>query len=241
MYRSNYFLETLIFVLFLLTACTPVELSILEDSHCSPPCWQKIIPGKTTVEELENVMPELPLKSPGEMAYHRRYDGYRNYYIGELNTGEELLIAMLEGTVSRIYFSGMKEKYGLGITFEEAIETLGEPEFIYTLVGHGYRNFFGIPLGLHPVLYVIAISLDKGIWFTTGFPLDDNYNMSKLDFTIRPDNEVMELEFFDPNQFEELANKGEYSFGIFKYRELIDRMYPWAGYGELNTKYPYIP
>lgn len=53
----------LIFTFLLVNGCVPSETSptILEDLVCQPPCWQGIIPGETTEEEVLNFLKESPI------------------------------------------------------------------------------------------------------------------------------------------------------------------------------------
>lgn len=224
--------------LFSLSACKPVKSTIFKENSCTPPCWEDITPGLTTNSELENLLQQEVFQPPAHIFHDYYYDGFRNYYYGRLSTNEDISIALLENTVSRIYFSGVKERQGLGLTFGEAVTLFGEPEFIFISECAGFIEFL-ILRGPYAYMCISGISPQKGIWFSSGYPLPDEHDFSELNFEFRPDIEITEIEFFDPNQFEKLANRWDFSF--YNFEQLKERLYPWAGYGDLDTKYPFIP
>ena len=235
------FSRILIIGLFTLSACIPTKSTIFQDNSCSPPCWENITPGVTTNSELELLLQEKIFLPPAQIYHDDYYDGFRNYYYGMLSTQEEIVIALLQNTASFIYFSGLKDRRGLGITFGDAIRLFGEPEFIIVSQCAGIQKFLGIVRGPFEFICISAISPQKGVWFSSGYPLPDQYELSDLNIIFRADSEISEIAFFDPDQFEKLANKGRFSHLNFNSQQLRERLYPWAGYGDLDTKYPFIP
>ena len=58
-------LRIALFLMLILSTCTQFPSPIIADPQCAPPCWQGIIPGKTTETELLSIL-QIPLKSHSE-------------------------------------------------------------------------------------------------------------------------------------------------------------------------------
>jgi hypothetical protein len=151
------------------------------------------------------------------------------------------VIALLEDTVSYIYFSEVREEHGLGLSFSDAVRLFGEPEFIFSSQCAGTRKILWIIRGPFSNICISAINPQKGVWFSYSYSLPNHYDLSDLNIKFRADSKISEIAFFDPDQFEKLANTGRFSHLNFNSQQLKERLYPWLGYGDIDTKYPFIP
>jgi hypothetical protein len=87
-------ITTLILIMLaLLTSCTQVNgeepLQAIVDSPCDPPCWQYIIPGKTSKQEMVELTSRIP-----------EINKQKSEWIGPWNIYNDRYVILFEGNQS---------------------------------------------------------------------------------------------------------------------------------------------
>jgi len=123
----------------LLLGCSLIQSppSILEQLVCAPPCWQNIIPGETTEQEVLDIMAGLQDIDKGSI-FNRGFpwSGYSNiirFSFDNNNYPVSVSIYFIDGTVGLIT---MYEN--LGESISSAINILGEPKSVFI----AYQHYF---------------------------------------------------------------------------------------------------
>jgi len=231
------FFRTAVFLILFLSACGQSTSPIITDDICAPPCWNGIIPGKTTEPELRSILDQLSIIDPESVVVSDQEPLFNHTYIVTLEKGRILVfINFLDNVVSLILFTPL-DIIGddLGITFGEAVEAFGEPEFVVNTTTMGPTKFLWFNVGINPWTLISAMHLQKGIEYHYRIPLLSKHPSQQIE----PDTRLLEASFFDPAAFEQLADKR--MFSGMNFEQTAERMYPWAGYGDIESKYPYIP
>jgi hypothetical protein len=105
-------------ILLIICSCSKPSATILSDPTCSPPCWQNITPGKSTVEETRALLGNISLVDPDSIAIRGKpWYIYSEIFYFELRSKQvEGRIYFLENKVSMILFDG-----DLHITFGQFV------------------------------------------------------------------------------------------------------------------------
>lgn len=213
-------------VLLVLSSCTilPQHHSILDDSSCNPPCWNGIVVGKTSRQQLLDIISTLPFVDQNNVAVTGSWnifdDGVRYGLYPVKFPGNKPLVYVetnfIEDKMVFETFSG-----DLGVTFDEAVQKIGGPKNVII-----QANPFG-------GYWVTAIDSAAGIGFgyaTRELPKD-------MQSEIRPDIELGWIDFFDPTYYEQFLEAKLFSMGEGDAQTVLELMHPWVGYGEIEEKY----
>jgi hypothetical protein len=215
---------SLLILLFITACASSVEKkTILDMSNCILPCWNGIIAGETTEDELLNILEDLPdidqqtIKVTNEswnMFDNQIYFSFRQNWT--LNQKPKLRgnIYLKNNTVSKLALCGE-----IGTTIGDIVKQAGEPENIIS-----GNNFYGGRT-------VILTNPSMGISFS--------YTTTDLDkLEVTADSPISCLEIFDPLLYEDMLEATFFSNGYYNAEETLKVQYPWNGYGNLDEKYP---
>jgi len=211
----------LIIISFLLIGCvssgTPV--TILDDLVCDPPCWQGVIPGKTSEEEVLRFLSESPIIENGLIIRQDTKFGEFEIIHFELNKTIDPngptshRIFLLDGKVAQIVF-----EWNLGVSLEQAISVFGNPERVI------YEN---------NTFHLVFFNHSRGIAY--------GHNMEVKFFAkwkaIHPNSIIDFIDFYDPLVFSKLMDVNMFGYAIDV--ESFEReSHPWKGYGNILSLYP---
>jgi hypothetical protein len=209
------------------SGCRTPTTSILA-SECQAPCWNGIVPGVTTKEDLLHILPSISAIDPKSIVIvsPNPLSIYSDLVVSKALTGEKITIALTDDKVISIIISG-----DLNMSFGEAIEKYGEPEYIivFGTIGRGFLWSDAI----HTIVH--AINPSKGVMF--GY--DASEAGKKWQSEISPGVKLDNVYYFDPKDFDRLADAKAFSAGNANAEETKGAMVPWSGYGKIGEKYPY--
>jgi len=198
------------------------EMSVLDKSSCKLPCWNGVVAGQTTEDDLLKILANLPDVDPETIRTTNQawnifddqfYFSFRRSWA--LNQSPKL---RGEGSIKNNTVSDLILCGGINTSISELVEQIGEPEYIIS-----GNNFYGGRT-------VILTHPSKGVsyWYTT-----------ELDrFEITPDTQIGCLGIFDPLLYEEMLEAKFFSAGYYNAEETLKVQYLWDGYGNLDEKYP---
>lgn len=216
--RTSRILLILVFYLFL-TGCLigfPQENveergdSILKDITCLPPCWRGVIPGRTSKNELIAILNSTA--KDGDSIIDRD-EGLGDWddivsYYMDSQYGQNINFFILEDTVVEINFY-----WKLYLTLGEVIEILGEPDWVFPSPGHNGP----ILIIIYEEEYVALLhQMESGFLF--------------VERNLEPQSEIVEMGFF--------ASIESLEKSVITLENLEKYGYKWAGYGNVDEKYP---
>mgnify|MGYP001384054713 CR=1 FL=1 len=207
----------LIVLLLALTSCVPANNthSILANQLCGKLCWNNIVVGTTTGQELLSIITALPHVNQDSIKVFDEstgiFDGRVFFSLYKDSTGKQSLVKASAYTTDQkvvvIIFIG-----DLGIEFQDVVEAFGEPELVSAIWSHAG----GID--------VSVLNSSQGIEFGFGAKSEKA--------SISPDTEINMLKIFDTNLYRYLL---ESNWLIPGYEEF--NLYAWSGYGEIEEHY----
>jgi hypothetical protein len=104
-------------------------------------------------------------------------------------------------------------------SIESVNQFFGEPEWVLAMYFDDY--------------YLTFFNASKGIAYSY-----DAYPLKKsIREEISPEISINEFNFFDPNVFDYLLERGIFTSGIFTKEETLELMVPWNGYGNIKEIY----
>ncbi|MCB0118177.1 MAG: hypothetical protein H6634_08095 [Anaerolineales bacterium] len=216
--------KLILLVLLFITACanSKEEKTILDRANCILPCWNGIIAGKTTKDELINILKnslDIDQKSikitnePWNMFDNQIYFSFHQIWTLNQKPRERGNAYLKNDKVSKLALCGE-----IKTTIGDIVEQAGEPKDIIS-----GDNFYGGRT-------VILTNLSIGISYSYTTDLD------KLEIT--PDTQISCLEIFDPLLYDDMLEAKFFSNGYYNAEETLKAQYPWNGYGNLDEKYP---
>jgi hypothetical protein len=211
-------LSTLIVFLvsYSLFACSSKQkqLDIFKDSSCDLPCWNGIIVGHTTLEELLLILDNLSVVNKdtvGVILASGVFESRVSFSIGEKdNDGQypgSAFAFIKDSKVSSMAFVGRFE-----LTVDETINIFGAPKNVFSRYKHNGDIYVDL---LMPVGGAIAL-LSK----------------AENDAFISGNDPVISLEIIDLALYDSVI-QSTYTFD----GHLID-FYSWDGFGNIYDKYP---
>ncbi len=211
-------------IIFTLVSCAVLGQppSVLGDSNCELPCWNGIIVGETTKDEMLDILRELSIvdQDIAILSAWNIYDGGVNFYLypdGFYKHNVVVDSRFIENKVAEISFCGEP-----GISFGDVVKKVGEPKNIIIL---------GSPSGGH---FVTAVNEDIGVQFTY-----DTANIPlQLRTKIAPEIPIKCLIYFAPDFYEEMLEAGFFAMGHLNAEQTLKAMRSWIGYGDLKNYTP---
>lgn len=198
------------------------EISILDRSSCKLPCWNDIVAGQTTEDELLDILANLPDVDPESIrSTNQTWDIFDHQttfsFIQDWSFDQKPKLRgyadINDDVVSALSFCGK-----INTTMGALAETLGEPEYIIN-----GDDFSGGRL-------VILIHPKTGVSYS--------YTAKLSNLEITPDTQIDCIQSFDPLLYEEMLDAGLFSNSGYSAEETLRVMYSWDGYGNLDEKYP---
>jgi len=213
------------FFILISSGCKTTTPSILT-SVCQAPCWNEIVPGVTTQADLISKLSKIPTINSKSIVVVPRQGIYTSRVVLEALSGEKIEVGLIDEKVVVILFSGK-----LNLSFGEAIDKYGEPEdmLVFGSIGRGFLWGDAIHTFVH------AISPSKGIMFGYDASEAGWRWQSEIGSGVKLDR----VYYFDPKNFDRLADAGLFSLGNANAKETKAAMVPWSGYGKIGEKYPY--
>lgn len=212
--------RSLLLSLLLLIACTPVSTptgeppSIFSDQLCGKSCWNKIVVGQTSKQELLEIIPDIPGVNQDSITIFDEpsglFDGRVFFSLRKDVTGKQSLVNVsayiIDQKVSALILSG-----SLGIEFQDVVDAFGEPELVSSRKS---------PVG---GVNMTFISSSQGI--------DFGYQAESEKSGISPTTEITVLELFDTNLYQTLLTSNWLVPGQGF------TLYPWEGYSKIEEHY----
>jgi hypothetical protein len=214
MKRQHFFILLCLFLILLSGCATDNAKQILENSLCMPPCWYQITPGRSTVNDVRELLPSIEIIDPTTLIWFEKW----NIFSGEVAwTYRDSRIGGDIFFVNDIVQSIVFHNY-LSIKLKTLISVLGEPEHIT----------FGKPASSALEGYAIDayILLD-----TKGVALLVPINVVP-ETSIEPVNVVKEIIYTDPSNF-----KNNLGTIFIDKNDFVQRLFPWRGYTKYQTGY----
>jgi hypothetical protein len=213
----------ILYFLLSLTGClqTVKEFPLVTSTNCFPPCWVNIVPGRTTKQEVITILKESSIIDSKSIVI--KGESWNSF-------NDVVLFTTLSNNIDgEIYFvddiAVFIGLYGdININFSNAIERLGEPEYIINIPMYNPNKSYEI----------FALIPKDGVNFA--YNTQDKGITSKSEIT--QENKITRVDFFDPNFFDYLSEAGTFSEGFLDSIQTKKYMVPWSGYGELDQKYP---
>lgn len=208
--------RVILFILLLFpSSCTFGEkpLRALIDSPCAPPCWQNIVPGRTTKTEVIQYVERIPEIDPQQSQWVGSWNVYSDYFVIDfLNSKSKGAIGIIDDTVE---FIGLYDD--LHINIAQAITIYGDPEsVVIETVDSGDIIFLGVRL-LYPKQGLVL-----------------NFKDGDLQTAhIQPGKEIEWVIFVDPMRFETTLTEGS---AIIEKEALQNNRFPWNGYGNIKVE-----
>lgn len=182
---------------------------LITNPNCSPPCWNGMTPGRTTVEEVKESFPFTKEVRDDETGWAMNLHGYSDYfiwsYLGNRITGQ---MGFHDHVLSQITIFGQ-----LDLSLQKAISFFGTPESIAVSES--------IISNLHKQARMVNIL----------FPEDGvslmfySYNMTII--RLRPNTDIISVSYVDPSHFRETL---EERITQISPSDFMDRYFPWQGY-----------
>jgi len=221
-YRKTPLLFSLWMMVFILciTACRPnaSQTSSIIINPCSPPCWQNIVPGKTTKDEVIKLLNTLPDINKGSIetittiepndSIKWSWNPKAADYSGRI---------FIQDDVTFLITVAPKENR---LHFEEVILKLGEPEQVLAFLEKGERVSITIFI-LYPT---------KGYGFLDYYT--SSFDNTKSTIEIKPEMEVKYIWFGEVENF--YLNLTNGYIGRLTSSFVKEGVQPWNGYGQYN-------
>jgi hypothetical protein len=196
----------------------------LDNTACSAPCWNGVIPGKTTREELISSF-AATFPRPNKVFYKNGIDydetillAY-DFWDKEMKFNEkELWFDIQDNIVTLITLDGFE--MGLG----QMIQEMGNPESVFSF---GEAESVGF----------VANYPSKGISVFFRYAFGQLiFSNPKEKANINSDSQTSYWFYYDPAYFSRFLEI-QYNLSLEQQKQFL---YPWNGYGEIETKYPLV-
>jgi hypothetical protein len=218
----------LIFIIICITACNPNPSEFINGMKCSNPCWQGIMPGKTTLDEAIEIVRGLPEIDKDSISQNKsfRFDG-EILGVKLLNSKEYRVELLFINQINvNIVFYFDKNDFSL----ENVVNKIGEPETVEAIGMRGDPFPFFTALINYPDLGICLYHENNSISFVLWsmlFQFPETYNF-KTSLNIR------ELYMVDPS-----IPDSQYQYGCLwgsSYPEAGEstRFQAWHGYGDYS-------
>lgn len=203
----------LIVLLFLSGCVTKDKQPTLLETNCALPCWNGIVPGETSKDDVLKILPTLDNVNQKSILEETFGGVYGEMVRFDISSDSFLLLPSVEirfreDRVASIFFFG-----DLKLTFGKLIELTGEPNWVDRWQDYGGKTF-------------MTINIAKGIVFGS-YDSED----------VTPETQVTFIGLFSPDEFQTLADNKQ-MLPHFSFDSMMKSIVPWQGYGNLDEKYP---
>jgi hypothetical protein len=194
-------LSLLIVLLFFVEACQKDGEKVILENPCSPPCWRQITPGKTNQDELVRILEDMPDVNQRSIQILGPWNIFDSNIVVQLDSNIEVEFYLIKNQVILI---AIHDKFDL--TYSEAVKHFGDPDVITAARTLGPSR---ILIGDTPLLYISSMIPSIGIGF--GFATTDI--SMKSDEEIKPDSKITDFDYYDPESFKTLLERGLFTMG----------------------------
>ena len=196
-----------------------LDTSLLTDDPCAAPCWQNIVPGVTTFEEVQSQLENSPFVRKGSLSYNLTgaynwfsWHGHSIKYYNRLYIRERKVVLIQ-----------VHPDYTL--TLGQVVGKFGPPERVYaTLAGGGAA---------------LTVQVDypaQGLRFTGQWPISDRSRVAGGTALITEDLKIVDAYYFVPGSLEDLLRA---SVGTpWEVEEYLNRSQEWKGFGHVPLDWP---
>jgi hypothetical protein len=206
-----------VIVMVVLGSCTLKNSapSIFSDRVCGKSCWNNIVVGQTDKQEFLNIISTLPNVDQASIDVRALGSGglfdediiFQFHRVPDDKSSLVRIAARFrQGKLVYMIFQG-----DLGLTFQEAMDIFGAPDFASSL-----WTFDG---GIN----VHFISSTQGVNITQYFKSEKS--------SVKSDTELKNVSLFDPNEYKTYLESGFLTGD----KEFV--LYPWTGYGKIEEMY----
>lgn len=206
-------------VLFVAAGCQiqHPKPSILDNPVCAPPCCQNTTPGMTTHKGfLDSIKSYQYLDQSSIHDYEASWQEFTDLISGRIKFSPDSVTVFdtyfLDDKVAAISFQGDWD-----LTLGQAQNELGEPTHILVVKEQGEE-------------FVELIIQTKGIAFGYSTLDRPSWWRSRID----PDIRISSIDFYSPDNYQQILDAGLLSYGVLDATETAERMQPWKGYGDLS-------
>jgi len=205
----------LIVSLFLIGCAVRDEQATLLETNCALPCWNGIVPGETSKEDVLKILATLENVDKKSIREVEFGGAYAERLMFNMNTGvlfrpQYVTLSFKENRVGSIGFWG-----DLNLTLGQMVELTGQPEWVdrwWDRVGYEFE----------------LLNPKQGVTF--GMIVEEGQEITEKD-------RITGVELFSPDEFQLLVDSHMIApRGSFV--ELMRKVTPWTGYGNIDEKYP---
>lgn len=200
--------------------------TIFQNPTCVPPCWQNIEPGKSSEQDVISYLKNVPDIDPNSIINRgESWSIFDNViYFSIHNEVVDGSVYLLNSKVAMIDFSELDFGKNLNMTFGEAIDEFGDPQYI-----------LNIQISSELIMNaIIAIQTEKGIIVSS----DVGYINWESKTELSPESKIKSISFFDPKIYDRLLDSQLISMLELDRVDTLKNMIPWNGYGRIYTLYP---
>jgi len=194
----------------------PVDRSLLSGDPCQPPCWQGLVPGVSTVQEVEDVLAGSEYVKQ-ESVTRERWGGFSTIWWESAvswASGSGRNAAVMKGEMLQILMICLDYELAL----EDIVERYGAPEKLWA----SWAWPGGVEVAVR--LYYPA----EGLTFALVLQPSNGYH------ELEPGSKVTVVRYFAPTSLEGLIDLGESI--PFPPREYMDtELADWQGYGPIEV------
>jgi hypothetical protein len=202
-------------LLNLLGSCTLINrrepLPALVDSPCVPPCWQGIIPGESSKEEVEDLSADIPGIDLEYSKWLGSWNIYDDRFLLQFKDGKG------EGQIRIVdnYIHSISIYDDVNLTLEQAIGLYGEPESI--IIEHEEP-------GDVILLSINLLYPNQGLLLTYS---EGDYGTAH----IQPGKMIEWVVFVDPKRYGASLTEGP---AYIEGEAFRNNRYPWSGYENIE-------
>jgi hypothetical protein len=229
MKKAKYFNLFLLAPILLVTGCVKTDIkggtTLLNDNTCTPPCWNSLVPGKTSVNDTFTILSQLVQVKQDSVA-SQDSGKFQQEATFLFNSGEKVKLIFQNDTLIYLEFFYPGQQAYMNITLRQLIDEFGEPDSIIRADG-----FSGDCL----VAHFISLDNEKGIAYDF---IENPICLNLLSIKkISPSTHISELYYYAPEYFDELIDNGDISDGFFTSQDVNKLIQPWKGYGNIEKLY----
>jgi hypothetical protein len=228
------FIPCNLILIFFITSCTftPTINPILDSNQCDPPCWNNIIPGKTTADEAEAILKSLKGVVNGSIVQLTSDGTDYEFFVFNMVGYENDIVKKYDNDTGHVYF---RNNTVFKIVFAHQGSSLIDPGGLFDITIHDMQKYIGEPEYIYIIRGTIGSNIvyfddrDKGIYYGSVAGGVHNRFPNLLDLMlnkITPHSYIDYVQYYDPNQD---VSPIYYPTGV---------QFKWNGFGNLDEKYP---
>ena len=188
--------------------------TIVHDSACSPPCWHRIVPGRTSTWQAQQILEEMNVSMTPWSDYGE--DGTLSWFF-RYPIHDAAGFAYSQGGVVQVLSIQTRRS----LTLEDAFDRIGDPAFYWTAITQ---------MEGEPWIEVYFVNDERGFVTKTSIPVEPGEESHAIKITA--DTPVDRVIYFQPGQFDKLLD-AEILEDVSK-ESVLSGLQPWEGYGVIS-------